>query len=85
MLPRDGPPRGRLYSALREAEGAQVGDCARHTIALDHLRAQECRSQKPGEHHQGRKGRPQMAMSCDNEQGELSREEYLLSEAAEHS
>ena len=26
-----------------------------------------------------------MAMGCDNGQGELSREEYLLSEAAEHS
>ena len=85
MLLRGGPPRGRLYFALREAEGAQAGGCARHTIAPDHLRAQECRSQKPGEHHQGKKGRPQMAMGCDSAQGELSREEYLLSEAAEHS
>ena len=32
-----------------------------------------------------KKGRPQMAMGCDTSQGELSREEYLLSEAAEHS
>ena len=85
MLPRGGPPRGRLYSALREAEGAQAGDCARHTRALDHLRAQECRSQKSGEHHQGKKGRPQMATGCDNGQGELSREEFLLSVLAEHS
>ena len=85
MLPQGGPPRGRLYSALHEAEGAQAGDCARHTIALDHLRAPECRSQKPGENHQGKKGRPQMAMGCDTAQGELSREECLLSVAAEHS
>ena len=59
-LPRGGPPRGRQYFALREAEGAQAGDCARHTRALDHLRAQEFRSQRPGEHHQGKKGRPQV-------------------------
>ena len=31
-----GPPRGRLYFALREAEGGLAGDCARHTTALDH-------------------------------------------------
>ena len=85
VLPRGGPLRGRLYFALREAEGAQAGDCARHTRALDHLRAQEYWSQKPGEHHQGKKGRPQWAMRCDNGQGGLSRVECLLSEAAEHS
>ena len=85
VLPRGGPPRGRLYFALREAEGAQAGDCARHTRALDHSRAQEYQSQKPGEHHQGKKGHPQWAMGCDNGQGGLSREECLLFEAAEHS
>ena len=74
MLPRGEPPRGRLYFALREAEGAQAGGCARHTRALDHSRAQECRSQRPGEHHQGKRGRPQWAMGCDNGQGGLSRE-----------
>ena len=84
-LPRGGPPRRRLYFALREAEGAQAGDCVRHTIALDHWRAQVCRSQKPGEHHQGKKGRPLMAKGCDTAQGELFREEYLLPGAAEHS
>ena len=36
MLLRGGPPPGRLYSVLREAEGALAGDCARHTRALDH-------------------------------------------------
>ena len=36
MLLRGGPPQERLCSALRGAEGAQAGDCARHTIALDH-------------------------------------------------
>ena len=85
MLSRGGPPRGHLYFALREGEGAQAGGCARHTRALDHLRVQECRSQKLGEHHQGKKGRPQWAMGCDNGQGGLSREGYLLSGAAEHS
>ena len=84
-LPRGGPLGGRLYFALREAEGAQAGRCARHTRALDHLRAQECRSQTPGEHHQGKKGRPQLAMGCDNGQGGLSREGCLQFEAAEHS
>ena len=84
-LPRGGPPRGCLYFALHEAEGALAGDCARHTRALDHSRAQECRSQKPGERHQGKKGHPQWAMGCDNGQGGLSREEYPLFEAAEHS
>ena len=84
VLLRGGPPRGSLYFALCEAEWAQAGDCARHTRAPDHLRAQECRSQRPGEHHQGKKGRPQWAMGCDNGQGGLSREEYLLFEAAEH-
>ena len=85
MLPRGGPPRGRLYSALREVEGAPASDCARHTRALDHWRAQVCRSQKPGEHHQGKKGHPQMAMGCDTSQDELSREECLPFEAAEYS
>ena len=33
----------------------------------------------------GQKGRPQMAKGFDTSQGELSREEYLLFEAAEHS
>ena len=64
---------------------AQAGGCARHTRALDHLRAQECQSQTPGEHHQGKKGRPQLAMGCDNGQGGLSREGCLPSEAAENS
>ena len=36
MLLRGGPPRGRRYFALREAEGALGGDYARHTTALDH-------------------------------------------------
>ena len=36
MLLRGGPPRGRRYFALREAEGALGGDCAWHTRALDH-------------------------------------------------
>ena len=80
-----GPPRGRLCFALREAEGAQAGGYARHTKAQDQWRARVCRSQTPGERHQGKKGHPQMAMGCDTSQGELSREEYLLFEAAEHS
>ena len=85
MLLLVGPPRGRLYSALREAEGALAGGYARHTKALDHWRAQVCRLQTPGERHQGKQGRPQMAKGCDTSQGELSREEYLLFKAAEHS
>ena len=85
MLLRGGPPRGRLCFALHEAEGALAGDCARHTIALDHWRAQVCRSQMLGERHQGKKGHPQMAKGCDTSQGELSREECLLFETAEHS
>ena len=85
MLLRGGPPRGRLYFALREAEGALAGGYARHTIALDHWRARVCRSQTPGEHHQGKIGHPQMAKGCDTSQGGLSREECLLFEAAEHS
>ena len=36
MLLRAGPPQERLCFALREAEGAQAGGYARHTIALDH-------------------------------------------------
>ena len=80
VLPRGGPPRGRLYFALREAEGAQAGDCARHTRALDHSRAQECRSQRPGEHHQGKKGRPRWAMGCGNGQGGLSQGDVCLLE-----
>ena len=73
MLPRGGPPQGRRYFALRGAEGAQAGGYARHTRALDHLRAQECRSQRPGEHHQGKTGRPLWAMGCGNGQGGRSR------------
>ena len=38
------------------------------------LESAVCRSQKPGEHRQGKKGRPQMAMGCDTSQDELSRE-----------
>ena len=85
MLQRGGPPQGRQYSALREAEGAQAGGCARNTRALDHSRAQECRSQRPGEHHQGKIGRPRWAMGCGNGQGGLSREGCLPFGAAEHS
>ena len=36
MLLRGGPPRGRRYFTLHEAEGALGGDYARHTTALDH-------------------------------------------------
>ena len=85
VLLRGGPPRGCLYFALRGAEGAQAGDCARHTRALDHSRVQECRSQRPGEHHQGKIGRPRWAMDCGSGQGGLPREECLLSGAAELS
>ena len=80
-----GPPRGCLYFALREAEGARAGGCVRHTKALDHWRARVCRSQTLGERHHVKKGRPQMAKGCGTSQGGLSREEYLLFEAAEHS
>ena len=85
VLLRGGPPRGCLYFALCEAEGAQAGGCVRHTIALDHSRAQECRSQRPGEHHQGKIGRPRWARGCGNGQGGLSRDECLPFGAAEHS
>ena len=40
---------------------------------------------KPGERHQGKKGRPQMGRGCDTSQGELSRKECLLFGAAERS
>ena len=68
---RGGPPRGRLYFALRGAEGALGGGYARLTTALDHWRVLVRRSQTPGEHHQGKKGHPRMAMGCDISQGEL--------------
>ena len=85
MLLRAEPPQERLCPALRGAEGAQAGDCARHTIALDHSRAQECRSQTPGEPHQGKTRRLQKARDCGTSQGELSQEEYLQFAEAEHS
>ena len=85
MLRLGGPLRGCLCFALREAEGAPAGGYARYTKALDHWRARVCRSQTSEERHQGKKGRPLMAKGCDTSQGELSREECLLSEAAEHS
>ena len=85
MLLRGGPPRGRLYFALREAEGALGGGYARHTIALDHWRALVRRSQTPGKHHQGKKGHPRMAMDCDISQGELSQAECRLFVIAERS
>ena len=84
-LLRVGRPRGRQCSALREAEGAQAGGCVRHTIAPDHWRAQECRSQRPGEPHQGRTGHPQRARDCGTSQGGLSRAEYLRFAEAERS